>query len=61
MMPDGLSESHPGSAPSVQNRPVALSLACEDVHFTLAERMAQLWVPGLSIAVFDQYEWVWAK
>lgn len=39
----------------------ALQVRGEDVHFTLAERMAQLRVPGLSIAVFDQYELVWAK
>jgi CubicO group peptidase (beta-lactamase class C family) len=32
----------------------------EAVHFTLAERMAKYRVPGVSIAVFDDYELVWA-
>ena len=33
----------------------------EDVHYTLAERMAKHKVPGVSIAVFDNYRLVWAK
>ncbi len=39
----------------------AVEVAGEDVqHFTLAERMAKHKVPGVSIAVFDNYRLVWA-
>src|SRR5687768_12533707 len=33
----------------------------EDVHYALADRMEKYKVPGLSIAVFDNYQLVWAK
>jgi CubicO group peptidase (beta-lactamase class C family) len=39
----------------------AVQVRGEEVYFTLAERMAEHDVLGLSIAVFDDYELVWAK
>ncbi len=38
----------------------AVQVEGEDVHFVLAERMAKLEVPGVSIAVYDDYLLVWA-
>jgi CubicO group peptidase (beta-lactamase class C family) len=54
------------SVPAVQARVEqailpAVVVRGEDVHYTLAERMAKHRVPGVSIAVFDDYRLVWAK
>lgn len=39
----------------------AVQVRGEDVRFRLADRMRELSIPGVSIAVFENYELVWAR